>query len=488
MSQSAVQIPDDVQIEYDREAVRRYGLRAFAKLAWHIVEPADALQWNWHLDAISDHVQAVIQRELQELAACIPPGMTKSKMISVLGSGYAWAIRPSYRVLSVAYADRLTRRDSRFVRKLILSQWFQDRWPLALEKQDESRLENAKSGFRLAGSVRSGIIGDRGNLLLIDDPLSIDTVESPAERARTSRFVWETLPSRMTNFDEDGKILIMQRLHGADTAAEARDRGWEMLVLPNEYEPASRCITSLGFKDPRTKEGELLHPARMSAKASAKMKSFEGIGPRAYAGQYQQRPAPREGNIVKMAWFANRFKKPSPNPVRIIISADCASKPEEKNDPSAFLTIAEYKDHYEFWHYHCQRYEFPDLVRAAIDQYNRGDWTVNAMLIEDKDAGQQLIQQLKRDTKIPVIAINPGSLDKGTRLETQTPVMEAGNVWLPEDAPWVADFLEELTTIPGAPHDESGDCVSQALKWLAEKKRIPLVGPGSVGGKESARL
>ena len=244
---NAIFLPDDIQIDYDRELVRRGGLAAFTKLAWTIVEPADPLLWNWHHDAICEHTQAVLTSALTELAICVPPGFTKSLIVSVMASCYAWTFRPSYRIIGISYADRLSKRDNRKVRRIIQSKWFQDRWPLGLDKADEGRLENTESGYRIVGSVRSGVIGERGNLLEIDDPLSRETAESPAERERTSQFVWETLPSRMNNFDRDGKILIMQRLHGADTAAEAKERGWEMLVLPNEFELQTRCIKLMSY-------------------------------------------------------------------------------------------------------------------------------------------------------------------------------------------------------------------------------------------------
>lgn len=471
------------------ELVRRDGLAEFVKRAWPVVEPVDPLVWNWHHDAICEHVEAVLRRELRNLLINVPPGFTKSMIVSVMTTPYAWTIMPGYRVIAIAHKDGLARRDSRKVRSLIQSSWYQDRWDVALTKLDEARLENAATGFRIIGSVQAGITGERGNLLLVDDPLTPEKADSPAERDRASRFFWETLPTRLTDYSRDGKIVIMQRLHGADTSGEILERAadeWETLILPNEFEPKRCCVTSLGFKDPRTEEGELLHPERFGRAETDEMRSEAGVGERVYAGQYQQRPSPREGSIVKEEWLSHRFGERGASPTMVVQSWDCGSKDRKRNDPSACLTAAVFKDRVEVWDYSSIRQQFPALRRRAEDKYE--EFRPSYVLIEDKDAGQQLIQVLRAETKIPVKDVDPGDVEKILRLETESGFIEAGSLWLPRNAPWVAAFVQELTTVPAAPHDESADTVSQLLRWLRlRKKRSTASRPVSVS-KESGRV
>ncbi len=490
MAQSAgILIPDDVQIDYDREAVRRYGLPGFAKKAWRILEPKTPLKWGWALDAICEHLEAVSAGEIKRLLMNVPPGMMKSYLTSVLWPSFEWGPlnQPHLQYLATSYSEPISTRDSRRMRNFIQSKWYQDRWPMPLIRAGETSFENKKGGSRESMAFNS-LTGSRGDRVLVDDPHSTDKAESVAERKRTIRTWRESVPTRLNDPIESAIVVIMQRLHQADVSGdvlEDKDTPYVHLCLPMEYEPGRRCVTRIGFEDPRTKEGELLFPERFPQEVvDADKKTLGGF---ATAGQMQQRPGMREGSIVKRAWFTNRFRERGENPIRVMQSWDCASKAKERNDPSACLTIAEFKDRYEFWHYAVRRVEFPDLVRMVKDRYAAED-RVHVVLIEDKDAGQQLIQQLRRDTKLPVIAFNPGTLDKETRLDTETPIMEAGKCWLPEEAPWVDDFLDELTMIPGATHDESGDTVSQALKWLEEKKKMTK-GAGVVGvGKKSARM
>ena len=491
-SAAQVAIPDDVKIAWDIEYVRRHGLSGFAKLAWPILEPKTTLKWGWALDAICQHLEAVSFGQIKRLLINVPPGMMKSYLTSVLWPAFEWGPldMPEMQYLSTSYAAKLSTRDSRRMRDLVISQWYQDRWPIPMKRLGEISFENAKGGKRESMAFTS-LTGERGDRVLVDDPHSTEQAESPAERLRTTRTWKESVPTRLNDPMNSAIVVIMQRLHQQDVSGEIlsdSDTEYVHLCLPMEFEAKQRCTTRIGFTDPRADEGELLFPERFPAEVVASDKKI--LGPYASAGQMQQRPEPREGGIVKIAWFDKRFKVRGKNPIRVIQSWDCASKPAERNDPSACLTIAEFRDHYEFWHYAVRRVEFPDLCRFCKDRYAaEKDPTVNAVLIEDKDAGQQLIQQLRRDTKLPIIACNPGALDKLTRLDTETPIMEAGNCWLPEDAEWVDDYIAEITTIPGATHDESGDTTSQALLWLRNKKgKGRGAGIVSVDGKESARL
>lgn len=493
MSQTnAIMLPDDIEIDYDRELVRREGLRGFAKIAWPILEPRTKLKWGWALDAICEHLEAVSSGEIIRLLMNVPPGMMKSYLTSVLWPSYEWGPldMPEMQYLASSYSEPIATRDSRRMRNLIQSRWFQERWPLGLTRAGETSFENNRGGWRESLAFTS-LTGNRGDRVLIDDPHSVDKAESVAERKKTIRTWRESVPLRVNDAVVSAIVVIMQRLHQGDVSGDVLadlDTDYVHLCLPMEFELTRRCTTRIGFTDPRQEEGELLFPERFPRHAVDRDKKI--LGSFATAGQMQQRPAPREGAIVKHAWFENRFKERGKNPIRVIQSWDCASKPAERNDPSACLTIAEFKDHYEFWHYAVRRVEFPDLVRFCKDRYAaEEDPTVNSVLIEDKDAGQQLIQQIKRDTKMPVIAINPGTLDKLTRLDAESTTMESGNCWLPENEAWVDPYLEELCNTPGATHDESADTTSQALKWLKEKKAM-MKGAGlvSVGGKESARI
>ena len=72
-------LPRDVArktlVDVDRRLVAEGGLRDFARLAWAQVEPGRML-WNWHLDVICEHLEAVSSGDIKRLLMredVIPP-------------------------------------------------------------------------------------------------------------------------------------------------------------------------------------------------------------------------------------------------------------------------------------------------------------------------------------------------------------------------------------------------------------------------------
>ena len=64
----------------------------------------------------------------------------------------------------------------------------------------------------------------------------------------------------------------------------------------------------------------------------------------------------------------------------------------------------------------------------------------------------------------------PGS-DKLARFAAHSIVFEAGRVLLPSQAPWLEEYIREITGFPGAKHDDQVDSTSQALENLNKQAK-----------------
>jgi len=114
------------------------------------------------------------------------------------------------------------------------------------------------------------------------------------------------------------------------------------------------------------------------------------------------------------------------------------------------------------------RLEYPALKRRITEHAAR--FQPEAMLLEDKASGQSLLQDLRVETDLPLIAVMPKG-DKLARLIRVTPMLEAGKVALPRHAPWLAEFEAEMNQFPHAPHDDQVDAFSQYLNWIRDRDR-----------------
>jgi predicted phage terminase large subunit-like protein len=114
-----------------------------------------------------------------------------------------------------------------------------------------------------------------------------------------------------------------------------------------------------------------------------------------------------------------------------------------------------------------ERFDYPALRQTVVtlsDQYRP-----DAVLIEDKSSGIQLIQDLHAQGHVRPIAIKPQD-EKIARMYAETAKMEAGYVWLPRSAGWLDDFQAELLQFPRCRYDDQVDSVSQYLHWISARQ------------------
>ena len=188
----------------------------------------------------------------------------------------------------------------------------------------------------------------------------------------------------------------------------------------------------------------------------------------AFSAQYQQRPVPTEGNLVKREWFQTYPVLPEKKPSdRIVQSWDTAAKPGQLNDFSVCTTWLVRKSDYYLMEVFRGRLSYPDLKKRAIGLAKRHE--AGPVLIEDAGHRTALIQELRREGDLHPIRIKPEG-DKVTRMSAQSAKFEAGQVWLPHSAPWREEFIAELLAFPGGRHDDQVDSVSQFLGWIARQQ------------------
>lgn len=441
-------------IELDQEIARR-SLSEFCKMAWHVLEPATPIKWGWALDAMCEHLEAVHNGQIKRLLMNVPPGMMKSLLTGVFFPAWEWGAggNPSLRYLTTAHKEDLAIRDNLKCRRLISSDWYQERWSVELcgDQNAKKKFENTATGFRESMAFRS-LTGSRGDRIIIDDPLSVDDAFSEAALSAAEQTFLEAVPSRVNNQDS-AIIVIMQRLHERDTAGIilSRQLGYEHLMLPMRFEPERRCATCIGFTDPRTEDGELLFPERFSEAQVSEMERT--MGSFATAGQLQQRPMPRGGGLFKSDWIQHWDKLPERFDAAVI-SWDMTFKESATSDfvvgqvwgrkDGCFYLIDQFRGRWDF-------VKSLEQFVAAARKYPR----ITRKLIEDKANGPAIISALKRKVT-GIIPITPKE-SKEARANAVTTLWEARNVYLPppDRYPWVAqDFIPELLAFPSGAHDD----------------------------------
>lgn len=460
---------------------------------WHIVEPGREFVPNWHIVVICLFLEALAYGKLRRLVINIPPGFMKSLSCCAFFPAWVWGfVESSYRFIYGSYGQDLSDRDSVRCRDIVLSDWYRSVAVNAVilrgDRSAVRMFQNTDTGSRLATSVGGMGTGARADFIGFDDPIKVGDADSETAREFALNWWSKTMSSRGSDPKTARFFGIAQRTHWEDVAGWCLDRGYDYLILPAERIPDFQ-VTSRpdllppGILDEYERSG-LLWEAMYGWAELAEIK--EDLGSHAYAAQYQQQPVPHEGGLVKLSWF-KRYRVPPAKFDTLVLSCDTAGKREDSNDPWALLLWGVLKNEYYLLHVVCQRFEYPEGKRFLTNHIlDRRPATV---LIEDASSGTFLIQELRQDRKLrtSVIGLKP-CREKIVRMKTASPIIEAGRVWLPESADWVAAYETELAQFPRGAHDDMVDATSQFLRWADGKFHAPRQRKWEVAGDRSERM
>jgi predicted phage terminase large subunit-like protein len=324
---------------------------------------------------------------------------------------------------------------------------------------------------------------------IVDDPHNVKQAQSDAERLVALNWFDQTLSSRGMILDA-ATVVVMQRLHERDVSghiekSEMYKKDWDHLLIPMKHE-LKRVLptTKLGYKDPRTKEGELLWPEVFTPAKVATLAA--ALGNYGTSGQLQQRPAPEGSGVIAVDKFT-LWPGKTPALEFILQSYDTAFTENTANDPSACLVLGVFSYQkkqrvivLDAWAEHM---EYPEARQRIMD-----DWKVlygekdagtrprraDHLLIENKGSGISVIQDLNH-AGIPAVEYNPGRASKLQRAHLVAPLIDSGILFIPESQvkpgsamTWARPFIKQCRAFPNGENDDMVDCLTQGLRYLRD--------------------
>lgn len=457
---------EEIKRAYTRKACQR-SLAEFVKAAWHILEPTTELKWNWAMDAICQHLEAVTNGDITRLCINVPPGFMKSLLTSVFWPAWEWGPKeqPQHRIIGTAHSKELAVRDSTKMRTLVESDWYQSLWPVALkdDQNAKSNFANSHEGIR-ASAAFTKLTGQRGSRLILDDPISAYDANSEVELKNAETAFMETLPSRI-NDEQSAIVVIMQRLHERDVTGIILDEGlaYVHLCLPMRFEMDRRCHTKIGFVDPRTYEGELLFPEFFPESRVAMLE--KSLREFSTAGQLQQRPIPRDGGLFKREWF--KEIDVIPNDIVLCRGYDLAASVKKGADFTATAKLGKTPDG-KIIICDIQNEHLTAQGVQALSKQNAINDGVGCRISIPKDPGQASFTQVELFSQNLMgydVRFTPESGDKQSRAMPLSAQAEAGNVYLLKGS-WNAEFLDQICNFPNAKFDDQVDACSRAFSEL----------------------
>jgi predicted phage terminase large subunit-like protein len=458
------------------ESILRNDFYAFVERCFRELHPQTEFLSNWHLELIAAELENCRVGKTTRLIVNVPPRSLKSICCSVALPAWILGHNPSEQIICASYAQDLANKHSMDCRSVMSTAWYQRLFPARLSPQKQSLQEfvTVQKGARLATSVGGVLTGRGADWLIIDDPLKPDEALSDTIRNSVNNWFDHTLYSRLNNKSTGRIIVVMQRLHEDDLVGHLLGLGdWKVLRLPAiaEVDEQFEVSTTYGVRSFSRRAGESLHPDREPLPILEDLRRTQGEYN--FAGQYQQSPSPLGGGLVKAEWFKIYKQSELPNPFELTFQSwDTACKSSELNDYSVCTTWGLKGKRLYLLNVFRRRVEYPELKRMIIEQAKL--YGAKVVLIEDKASGTQLIQDLIADGFNSVKRYVP-KLEKVLRLNSVTNLIENGFVYLPENEPWLAEYIHELVTFPRSKYDDQADSTSQALDWVKARTIEPAI-------------
>lgn len=387
----------------------------------------------------------------------MPPRHGKSEFISHWVPSWYVSKFPQNRVIITTYEENFAKYWGGRVRNTI-EYLPPPKVGISQDTRAKGEWVTRRGGGMLSAGVGGPITGRGFDLGIIDDPVK-NWIEAQSKTVRKNVIDW--FNSTFYTRQEPGAtiILLMTRWHENDLAGyliNEHEDDWELINFP----AIAEGIDELGRKD-----GDALCPERYDEEALARIK--RAVGSMVWAGLYQQRPAPPEGQIWKSEYWM--WYKAKPFFQYILQSWDTAFKDDPEAAYTACTTWGIGQKGYYLLDVYRERLQYPDLKRRITSRADK--WKPRTILVEDKASGTSAAQDLKRNTRLPIIPVPVSAREsKKIRGQIAASAAEAGLIYLPTRESWLSDYLDEMTNFPNSENSDQADSTSQAIDYLEQKR------------------
>ena len=462
----------------------RRSLFEFVQEFWDVIIPEEPV-WNWHIEYLCNEIQEDVLRvcrlkerlssfdgvrfmmpakkrepKLHDLLVNIPPGSTKSTIITVMMPAWVWTLDPTLRIISASYSGDLSQDHAVKSRDIIQSDKYKLYFPeieIRPDFNNKNNYKNTANGERYATSVGGTIMGIHAHIIVVDDPLNTKQSLSESDLPAASSFVNTTLSTRKVDAKITLTIMVMQRLHELDPSGDwLRKRDKEGKKVKHICLPVTATDKVYPEHLKEKYVDGLLDPVRLGREVLEE-KKIE-LGSYNYAGQMGQNPAP-EGGGVWQKWFipVPDAEMPAPSQMEGYGSDwDTAYTDKITNAASAVVVSGMFNGHMYIDNVAWFHKEFPDLINT-MKSFPEPHY------IEAKASGKSGKQTLVT-AGIAAIEVQVNG-DKLSRARDATPKAEAGMVCIRQSILEKIYYDEDqgILKFPNGAKQDLADTIAQAI-------------------------
>ena len=474
--------------KYFGQLLLNKGFRAWFKYMFYIIEGNKFIEEALH-DELFGCFEDVYDQKTTRLSINVPPRSGKTTMATYF-MAYCWAKNPKSNFIYTSFSQSLLSDIARAFANILehpvykamydlsikqyteevnpidmfWKEYLQKNEGLKVAKYSSRKIVSPANGIILFSSIGSAITGFGAGIrnskgfsgaLIVDDGNKPADMHSEVMRNKVITYFEETLLSRL-NTPKAAIVNIQQRLHLRDLTG----------ILQEKYTFKQLCKPLM--------VGDVCQlPSQYTEERIGEIKVNDYM----FKAQYQQDPIQYGGTVFKLEWWQYYTILPQLKYTKLF--GDTALKTKEHNDYSVFQIwgICHQGNMYLIDQLRG-KWEAHDLERQAKAFWakHRG-YNPRSFVIEDKASGTGLIQNLRARHSIPVEAQQVDK-DKYTRAMDVQPHIQSGFVYLPENADFLSDFINEFSAFSPLmthAHDDQIDAAMHAIDNMRVKTEVSIL-------------
>jgi predicted phage terminase large subunit-like protein len=458
----------NTEMEYHlRESFEFFVMKVFRDL-----HDGEKLGKQPYIEYLCRELEDVANGETRRLVVNLPPRHLKTFLGICLA---AWILgrKPSAKILVVTYADQLAQHISYNIRQILQLSWYTTvfKTRIAEDRAKVNDFATAQGGGVYAASAGGALTGRGGDIIIFDDPLSIDDANNLDQIDRVNRRFDSVVMSRLNNPKAGKVVIIAHRLHQDDLSGHVlKLGGWRHVCLPM-IAPRKKSF-ELGSSTWHRKKGSLLKPA---AYGSKELKALQASAD--FETLYQQNTGGLRSIKIKREYFPE-FGLDSISALPIVLSIDPGHRGGEGRSYSVIQAWARSEGDYlliDQWREQCNHKKLRSAYWAFVRKYRPV-----VALIEATANGPALIDDVRGRGNVRVIEIVPKGRSKADRLRDHIGTIRAGHVHLAESGSWKEEFIAEFVAFPSGAFDDQVDATTQYLEWIKTNPPLNLPTPRTV--------
>lgn len=421
-----------------------------------------------HHRLLCQAIQDCIEQPGGRLMAFMPPGSAKSTYVSTVAPTWAMGRTPRFQVILTSYGDELAIKHAKRARQIVQSQRYRDVFGIGLASgqtaADQWKLENESE--YMASGILAGLTGNRGDLLVIDDPLrGREAAESQTQRDK----VWDAYQDDARSRLKPGgsRIMLLTRWHTDDPAGRILPDNWagESGWIPCKDGHTWRviCLPAIADRsdDPIGRQiGEGLWPEWFG---QGHWEEFK-FPPRSWLSLYQQKPTSEQGTFFKREWFEpQRYDvAPAQNELSIYLTGDFAVTESDGDFTELGVWGVDHMDNVYALDWWYGQETAATWIEALLDRVDRFKpiWFVSETG-PIKRAVEPFLLKSMTDRSIYVACewLPHGAANKEANARSFQALASVGKVRFPRTA-WAEHVIDQLLRFPSGRHDDAVDACS----------------------------